>query len=55
MAQLVEQPTLAQVMISSFVNLGSTWGSVVTAQCLEPALDSVSPSLQPFSPPLKNK
>ena len=50
-AQSVELPTLAQVIIS-----------VLTAQSLDPALDSVSPSLSP-SPahtlslclPLKNK
>ena len=41
--QLVERPTSAQVMISRF-------GSTLTAQSLEPASDSVSPSL--FAPPL---
>ena len=46
MAQLVERLTSAQVMISWLV--GS--GSVLTAQGLEPALDSVPPSLS--APPL---
>ena len=32
-------------MISQFVDLNPTLGSVLTAQSLEPALDSVSPSL----------
>ena len=49
MAQLVERPTLAQVMISRFVGLSPVSGSVLTAQSMEPALDSVSPSLSaPF-------
>ena len=43
-AQLVKHPTLAQVMISSFMGLSPILGSVLTAQRLEPALDSVSPS-----------
>ena len=45
MAQLVKLPTSAQVMISRFVGLSPMWGSVLTAQSLEPASDSVSPSL----------
>ena len=45
MAQSVERPTSAQVMISQFVGLSPTSGSVPTAQSLEPASDSVSPSL----------
>ena len=45
MAQLVERPTSAQVMISQSVGLSPTSGSVLTAQSLEPASDSVSPSL----------
>ena len=49
-AQLVKPPTSAQVMISQFVSLSSTSGSVLTAQSLEPASDSVSPSLS--APPL---
>ena len=45
MAQSVEHLTLAQVMIPQFVDLNPTLGSVLTARSLEPALDSVSPSL----------
>ena len=37
--------TLAGVMISQFVSLSPALGSVLTAQSLEPASDSVSPSL----------
>ena len=48
-AQLVERPTSAQVMISQFVSSSPTSGSVLTAQGLEPASDSVSPSLYPSS------
>ena len=51
MAQSVKPPTLAQVMISQFVGPSLTWGSVLTAQSLEPASDSVSPSLS-APPPL---
>ena len=40
--------TSAQVMISRFVSSSTTSGSVLTAQSLVPALDSVSPSLCPF-------
>ena len=47
-AQLVEQPTSARVTISRFVGLSPTSGSVLTARSLEPASDSVSPSLGPF-------
>ena len=59
-AQLVKLLTSAQVMISQFVGLSPVSGSVLTAQSLEPALDSVSPSLSlPFpcsySVSLKNK
>ena len=49
-AQLVEHPTWAQVMISQFMCSSPTSGSVLTAQNLEPASDSVSPSLS--DPPL---
>ena len=42
-AQSVERPTSAQVMILRFV--GSNKPAVLTAQSLEPASDSVSPSL----------
>ena len=60
MAQSVECPTLAQVMISWLVNSGPGSGSVLAAQSLEPALDSVFPSLSApltlaFSLSLKNK
>ena len=44
-AQLVKQLTLAQVMISWFVGSSPVMGSVLTAQSLEPASDSVSLSL----------
>ena len=44
-AQSVERPTSAQVMISRLMSLGPASGSVPTAQSLEPASDSVSPSL----------
>ena len=50
MAQSVKRPTSAQVVISQSVSSSPTSGSVLTAQSLEPALDSVSPSLP--SPPL---
>ena len=45
MAQSVRHLTSAQVMISQFVNLSPASGSVLMAQSLEPALDSMSPSL----------
>ena len=41
----VKHPTLAQVLISWFVGLSPSSGSVLTAQSLEPASDSVSPFL----------
>uniref|UniRef100_A0A8C8YG48 Rho family-interacting cell polarization regulator 2 n=1 Tax=Panthera leo TaxID=9689 RepID=A0A8C8YG48_PANLE len=44
-AQLVERPTSAQVMISQSVSSSPASGSVLTAQSLEPASDSGSPSL----------
>ena len=44
-SQSVECPTLAQVMISQLLGSSSALGSVLTAQSLEPASDSVSPSL----------
>ena len=49
MAQSVKRWTLAQVMISRFLGLGPTSGSVLTAQSLEPPSDSASPS--PSAPP----
>ena len=45
-----KHPTSAQVMISQFVGLSPTSGSVRTAQGLEPASDSVSPSLSALPP-----
>ena len=42
MAQSVKRLTSAQVMISQFVSLSPTSSSVLTAQSLEPASDSVS-------------
>ena len=41
-AQAVKRPTSAQVMISQFLGLSPVLGSVLTAQSLEPASDSVS-------------
>ena len=49
-AQSVECPTLAQVMVSQFVSLSPASGSVLAAQSVEPALGSVSPSFS--APPL---
>ena len=51
MAQSVKRPTSAQVMISWLVGSSPVSGSVLTAQSLEPALGSVSPSLS-APPPL---
>ena len=45
MAQSVKGPTLTQVMISWFTGSSPDSGSVLIAQSLEPASDSVSPSL----------
>ena len=50
MAQLVKRLTSAQVMISQLMGWSPASGSVLTAQSLEPASDSVSPSLS--APPL---
>ena len=44
-ARSVKCLTSAQVMISQFVGSSPASGSVLTAQSLEPASDSVSPSL----------
>ena len=44
-AQPVKRPTSAQVMISQSMSSSPASGSVLTAQSLEPASDSVSPSL----------
>ena len=46
-AQLVKRPTSAQVMISQFMGSSPMLGSVLTAQSLEPASDSVSPYISP--------
>ena len=48
-AQSVTHPTLAQVMISQFVSLRPALGSVLTAQSLKNASDSVSHSF--LAPP----
>ena len=48
--QSVNHLTSTQVRILLFVSSSSTSGSVLTAQSLEPASDSVSPSLS--APPL---
>ena len=45
MAQSVKCLTSSQVMISQFVGSSLASGSVLTAQSLYPALDSVPPSL----------
>ena len=50
MAQSVKLLTSAQVMISQFMGSSPVLGPVLTAQSLEPASDSVSPSLS--APPL---
>ena len=50
-AQSVKRLTSAQVMILWFVSSSPTLGSVLTAQSLEPASDSVTPSLS-APPPL---
>ena len=50
-AQSVEHPTSAQVMISWSVGSSPALGSVLTAQSLEPASDSAAPSLS-APPPL---
>ena len=58
-AQWVKCPTSAQVMISQFMGLSPTSGSVLIAQILEPALDSVFwlslPLPNSHSVSLKNK
>ena len=45
MTQSVKCPILAQVMTSQLVRSSLASGSVLTAQSLEPASDSVSPSV----------
>ena len=51
MVQSVKHPISAQVMISRLVGSSPASGSVLTAQSLEPASDSVSSSLS-APPPL---
>ena len=53
-AQLVKRLTLAQVMISWFMSSSPASGSVLTAHSLEPALDSVFPSLSKINVEKKN-
>ena len=48
--QSVEHPTSAEVIISWFMGSSPPSGSVLTAQSLEPASDSVSPSLSALPP-----
>ena len=50
MAQSVEHPTSPRVMILQSVSSSPVSGSVLMAQSLEPAVDSVSPSVS--VPPL---
>ena len=50
LSQSVKRPPSAEVMISQFVGSSPASGSVLTAQSLDPASDSVSPSLS--APPL---
>ena len=52
MVQLVKRLTLAQVVISRFVGLSPTSGSLLTAQSLEPASDSVRVCVSLSAPPL---
>ena len=46
----VKRATSAQVMISQFMSWSPVLGSVLTAQSLEPALDSVCVSLSAPAP-----
>ena len=50
LSHVVKRLTLAQGTVSWFMSSSPALGSVLTAQSLEPASDSVSPSLSP--PPL---
>ena len=49
-AQSVKRPTSAQVTISRFVGSSPVSGSVLTVRSLEPAWNSVSPSLSARRP-----
>ena len=51
LAQLVKRPTSAQVTISWFLSSSPASCSVLTGQSLEPALDSVCPSLSLYPSP----
>ena len=51
MAPSVKRPTSAQVTIPRFVGSSPPWGSVLMAQSLKSAWDSVSPSLSASPPP----
>ena len=51
MAQSIERPTSAQVIISQFVGSSLASGSGLTAQSLEPVSDSLSLSLSLSAPP----
>ena len=48
MAQSVKRTTSAQVMITQFVGSSPRLDSVLSVWSLEPAVDSVSPSLYPI-------
>ena len=50
MAQSLKHPALAQVMVSQLTGSSPTSGSGLMAQSLEPASDSVSPSLSASLP-----
>ena len=50
-AQSVKHLTSSQVMVSQLMSLSATLGSALSAQSLDPASDSVSPSLS-APPPL---
>ena len=50
-AHSVKHLTLAQVMISQFVSPSPTLSSVLTAQSLKPASDSLSVSFCPLPQP----
>ena len=49
-APLDKHPTSAQIMIARFVGSSPTWGSVLIAQSLDPASDSVYPSISLSAP-----
>ena len=52
-AQSIKRPTSAQVVISLLVSSSPALGSVLTAGGLEPASDSVSPSLSLCTSPTR--